>query len=108
LASQLAGWLVARNVPFSRGKAWTTDAPYRETLPKLSHFLAARADVVEMEASAMFNFARFRKVSLASVLVIGDSLADGVWHPAFNATAVQTKSLDLAQELLAFLLAYPI
>jgi len=37
-----------------------------------------------MEASAMFKVARFRRVSVASVFVIGDSIADGRWTLGFN------------------------
>jgi uridine phosphorylase len=108
LTTQIVRWLTKRNIPFTRGKTWTTDAPYRETKAKLNRFRAAGAQVVEMEACAMFNVACFRKVSLASVFIISDSIAYGRWHPGFNSAGVKEKSLLVAKELLKFLLGNPL
>jgi uridine phosphorylase len=43
-----------------RGTAWTTDAPFRETASALDRARSAGADVVEMEASALYAFAAAR------------------------------------------------
>jgi uridine phosphorylase len=43
-----------------RGKVWTTDAPFRETLSSLATARAAGALAVEMEAAALHAFARAR------------------------------------------------
>jgi len=107
LTSQLDRWFAARRLPFARRRAWTTDAPYRETMEKLDRFLAAGAEVVEMEASAMFNVARFRKVTLAHVFVVGDSIANGKWSPGFHSGAVKRNSFRVAEELVRFLLTSP-
>ncbi len=46
--------------------------------------LAARGVVgVEMEAAALFTVARFRKVRIASLLVVSDELARDAWVPGF-------------------------
>lgn len=44
-----------------RTKAWTTDAFYRETPDKVKRRLAAGAQVVDMEASAIMAWSQFRK-----------------------------------------------
>jgi uridine phosphorylase len=42
------------------GTTWTTDAPFRETETALARARSAGADVVEMEASALYAFAAAR------------------------------------------------
>ena len=108
LSTQLALWLKKHQLLFVEGKTWTIDAPYRETEIKLEYFLNAGADVVEMEASAMFNIARFRKVAVANVFVVGDSISDGVWNPGFKSAVVQKKSLLVGIEIVLFLSENPI
>lgn len=105
LSARLALWFKEHHVPFVKGKAWTTDVPFRETTQKLQYFLDAGADVVEMEASAMFNVARFRKVAAANVFVIGDSIAGGAWDPSFKSAGIQQKSLSVAKEIILCLAA---
>lgn len=40
------------------GKSWTTDAPYRETTSAIVKMKAAHVHIVEMEAAALYAFAR--------------------------------------------------
>lgn len=47
-------------VPVHRGTAWTTDAPYRETEQAIAGARAQGALAVEMEAAALYAFARAR------------------------------------------------
>jgi uridine phosphorylase len=47
-------------VPVHRGVAWTTDAPYRETEDAIAAARAHGALAVEMEAAALYAFARAR------------------------------------------------
>ena len=47
-------------VPVHRGTVWTTDAPYRETEAAIAGARAAGALAVEMEAAALYAFARAR------------------------------------------------
>ncbi|HVY14637.1 MAG TPA: nucleoside phosphorylase [Rhodopila sp.] len=48
-------------VPVHRGAAWTTDAPYRETEEAIAQARAHGALAVEMEAAALYAFARARE-----------------------------------------------
>lgn len=48
-------------VPVHRGMSWTTDAPYRETAPAIAAAAAHGALAVEMEAAALYAFARARQ-----------------------------------------------
>jgi len=47
-------------VPVHRGTAWTTDAPYRETEDAIASAREHGALAVEMEAAALYAFARAR------------------------------------------------
>lgn len=68
----------------SRQTIWTTDAIYRETPKKVTHFKNLGAKAVEMECSALFSVSRFRNVNIAAVLVVSDSLALKDWEPGFR------------------------
>lgn len=65
---------------------WTTDAIYRETPEKVAWYKDKGACAVEMECSALFAAAAFRKIPIAALLVVSDSLAraDGIWDPGFD------------------------
>ncbi|NBB85150.1 MAG: uridine phosphorylase [Bacteroidetes bacterium] len=61
LSSALQGAFTDVPVPVYRGAAWTTDAPFRETEAAIA---AAREEgilAVEMEAAALYAFAKARK-----------------------------------------------
>ncbi len=61
------------------GKAWTTDAIYRETLELRDRRLAEGCDVVEMEAAAFFAVAQFREVIFGQVVYGGDLVVPEGW-----------------------------
>ncbi|WP_321491951.1 nucleoside phosphorylase [uncultured Desulfobacter sp.] len=65
----------------ARTTIWTTDAIYRETPEKVAWYRDKGAWAVEMECSALFAAAALRKIPIAALLVVSDSLArkDGVW-----------------------------
>jgi len=95
-------------LPFLKGNTWTIDAPYRETNEKLGHYLKLGADVVDMEASAMFNVARFRKAEAACVFVVGDSISNGTWKSFFKSREVEDKSLFVARTVIQSFLENPV
>ena len=67
------------NVDYLLGKAWTTDAIYRETRAKMQHRREEGCLVVDMEASAMFAVAQFRGVQFGQILYGGDNLDADEW-----------------------------
>jgi purine-nucleoside phosphorylase len=104
LAKQVQAWLSSQGVFCKEGTAWTTDAPYRETVQKRHAFLAKGADVVEMEASALYMLAACRrKVEVASVFVVGDSIAESTWQPHFNDRRIRMLLNQTGRELLDLL-----
>jgi len=75
----LVSVLEAKEIPFIRGKTWTTDAPYRETHQKIAARREEECLTVEMEAASLMAVAEFRRVPLGQVLYGGDDLSGSVW-----------------------------
>jgi uridine phosphorylase len=57
-----------------RGCVWTTDAPYRETAEQLRFWADRGALAVEMQAAALFAFARARAAQVAMVALVSNSI----------------------------------
>lgn len=83
-SQQVSEHLRSSGISIKEETIWTTDAIYRETRNKINHFHHMGAHAVEMECSALFSVAEYRKVQLASVLVVSDSVAFEDWNPGFG------------------------
>lgn len=71
-------------VTVREGGVWTTDAPFRETLEKIRSYSAEGDLVVDMETSALWTVASFRRTSLATALVVSDELWTLKWRKGFS------------------------
>jgi len=67
----------------TKGKVWTTDALFRETREKTKRYSAMGVLAVEMEMSALFTVAAYRKVDLGGLMVVSDELATLKWKTGF-------------------------
>src|SRR3989344_1279041 len=83
LTEKLARNLEKLGIEFSMGISWTIDAPYRETKKEVEKYVKEGITNVEMEASALFVIAKYRKVKIASVFVVSDLLGKK-WLPKFH------------------------
>ncbi len=61
LISALQGAFEAFPVPILTGATWTTDAPFRETQAAIDAMVKRKLMAVEMEAAALYAFARVRQ-----------------------------------------------
>ena len=57
------------------GKSWTTDAPYRETSTAIENMKIAGVNVVEMEAAALYAFAKAKNKKVICFAHITNSMA---------------------------------
>lgn len=64
------------------GDSWTTDAFFRETKASVQAYREKGCLTVEMEASALFAFAKSRGFEAGAAFVISDLLYGGIWRPA--------------------------
>ncbi len=88
----------ARGVEATRGRSWTIDAPYRETIGAIHRHREARVSVVEMEAAAIFAVARVRDVRACLMVVVSDELFGSEWNPAFG-QSIYVESLVRAADV---------
>lgn len=65
------------------GKVWTTDALFRETREKVEKYRNMNLLAVEMEMSALFTVAAYRKVQLGGLMVVSDELGRLKWKSGF-------------------------
>ncbi len=79
VTADIARVLERHKVPFRFGKAWTTDAPYRETPARRALRVAEGCSVVEMEAAAFFAVAQFRGAAFGQVVYGGDLVVPEGW-----------------------------
>ncbi len=75
----LESTLRAKGLPYSSGKTWTTDAPYRETPARIARRRDEGCVTVEMEAAGFMAVAEFRHVVLGQLLYGGDDLSGDRW-----------------------------
>jgi purine-nucleoside phosphorylase len=84
LVSVIRQVLNKNQIDFHAGTIWTTDAVYRETRQLVETHQQDGILAVEMELSALYSVAQFRRVSLAGILVVSDELSSLDWRPGFK------------------------
>ena len=91
LLAHLQQSLERADLPFCRGRVWTTDAFYRETVDLVRGHQAQGVLGVEMELAALFAVGRFRQVPVAGLLLVSDELADLSWQPAYRSEELRQR-----------------
>jgi purine-nucleoside phosphorylase len=91
--------LEACSIPFHKGLVWSTDAPYRETRQKVLLLQKEEVLGVDMEISALFAAARFRRVEIGALLVVSDELGSLHWKPGFSSSKFK-KARKTAAEIV--------
>jgi purine-nucleoside phosphorylase len=84
LVSMTRQVLKKNQIDFHAGAIWTTDAVYRETRQRVETHQQDGILAVEMELSALYSVAQFRRVELAGILVVSDELSSLDWRPGFK------------------------
>ncbi|MFO7751047.1 MAG: purine-nucleoside phosphorylase, partial [Desulfobacteraceae bacterium] len=94
---ELADAVARAGLSHKTGRIWTTDGIYRETEKKINFFRQKGAIGVEMECSALFSAARYRKQKIAALLVVSDELSASSWHPGFRDPRFKQARKDAAR-----------
>lgn len=76
---QFTHFLEENNIPYTQGKAWTTDAIYRETKEKVKRRKEQGCIVVDMECSAVAAWAQFRQIECLHFFYAADVLSEIGW-----------------------------
>ncbi len=70
------------------GSIWSTDAPYMETKRRVLRYRRQGAIAVDMETSAIFTLATYRKIKAAALHIVSDSLSKLKWEPTMRSAAL--------------------
>ena len=89
------------------GPIWTTDALLRETVHKVRAYGKDGLLAVEMELSALFHVAAYRKVRLVGLLVVSDELFTLKWQPGFGTSDFKRSCNQACQTILDFCSSLP-
>lgn len=65
---------------YIKGKTWTSDAIYRETLPLIQERRQEGCIAVEMECASMLAAAKYRKIPFIQFLYGADNLSSDTWE----------------------------
>lgn len=85
---------------FRSGTVWTTDAIYRETPNKITHFQKLGVLAVDMEMSALMTVAAYRSAALSALLVVSDELSHLTWRPGFSSPLLKERTRTAGELLL--------
>jgi uridine phosphorylase len=107
LASRLQSFCDQGDHPLHAGPVWSTDAPLRETVGKVLSHGGEGVLAVEMEMSALFRVAEYRRVPLAGLLVVSDELFTLKWRPGFKSPVFKSSCRHAVRALLDFCAALP-
>lgn len=90
------------DTPFFEAKSWTTDAPYRETQSALDTMNEKQVVCVEMEAAALYAFAKQKQKNVICFAHLTNSMAQdegdfekGEEFGSLETTDLISKTLDL-------------
>jgi len=97
LTKKLGLFIDKQGLEFFEGPTWTIDAPYRETRSEIEKYAKMGIATVEMESSALFAVAKYRKVKIASAFVVSDLLYEK-WVPKFREAKVK-KTLNMLTDV---------
>lgn len=103
ITEQLKQSLTLAKKDFSEGIIWTIATPYRETTRELELYQKEGVLAVDLETAALAAVARYRGVEFASVFVVSDLLADGLWVPKFHEEIVSQRLNSLHRVALSIL-----
>lgn len=104
LTLKFGKYITKQGIELSKGSTWTIDAPYRETKAEIKHYAKKGISTVEMEASALFAVAQYRKAKIASAFVVGDLLTEKGWEPKFREIAKKRALNQLVDASISCLL----
>lgn len=65
---------------YVKGKTWTSDAIYRETIPNIQERKQEGCLVAEMECASMLAAAKYRNIPLIQFLYGADNLSSDTWE----------------------------
>lgn len=85
---------LSKKMNISSISCWSTDAPFRETIPLKEYYMKQGAKVVEMECASVYAFANYYKLKAACYVITSDTLINS-WQPPNNIAMLIDKEKKL-------------
>jgi uridine phosphorylase len=79
LLQRFEEFLEEKKLPLHKGKICTTDAPFRETYSLIEKLKQDRVEGIEMEISAVYTVADYRKIKAIALTIVSDTLTETGW-----------------------------
>ncbi|MBI5376347.1 MAG: nucleoside phosphorylase [Candidatus Schekmanbacteria bacterium] len=92
------------SLSYKKGRVWTTDAPFMETVEKVEYYSSLSVLAVDMEFTALCAVAMFRQVSFAALMVVSDILYKKEWAHGFPSAKFKdgkTNAVEIITKVLA-------
>jgi len=86
--------LKQRNIQFSKGITWTTDAFYKETKKRIDKRKEQGAIAVEMECASMAAVCQFRNVQFSQLLYFSDIINQEGWSDFLDTRAALKEQVN--------------
>ena len=107
-ADVVAAFMQENGIPFIKGKTWTTDSFYRETIHNFEKHKADGCISVEMECAALQAMCDFRGLNLYTFFTSGDLLDAPEWDMrhkkgGIKGTQHDAGHFDIALELARYI-----
>ncbi len=103
LQSILQSALLHAGMAVMDGPVWTTDALYRETREKITHYSSQGVLAVDMEYTGLQAVANFRGICLGTVMLVSDELFSDQWAPVYGQKQFRVLSRETLNLLFSFL-----
>ncbi len=103
----VAQFMETNGIPYVKGKTWTTDSFYRETVNNFKKHKEDGCISVEMECAGLQAMCSFRELNLYTFFTSGDLLDAPKWDTRytpgeFKGTQHDTGHFDIALEMACF------
>jgi len=104
-ADKVAEFMEKNGIPYVKGKTWTTDSFYRETVNNFEKHKADGCISVEMECSGLQAMCDFRNLELYMFFTSGDLLDAPEWDERHKAGEIKGTQHDIGHFDIALELA---
>ena len=103
MSNRVGEVLSKKNINFSKGITWTTDAPFRELRMDVLSYQSRGVLAVDMEAAAMLAVAKSNGLPALAAFSIADTLANGIWSMTKDLRSAQLGLSILFESALEYL-----
>ncbi len=100
LSSELQDTFIKEQISILRGKTWTTDAGYHETVGQIQYYRNKKALCVEMEGVGLFTIAKYRDCMASAIYIVSDVFDEEDWCLGWGGDAIPNSVNSVLKALI--------